>query len=448
MSLEAVIIAGGRGTRMGALAEALPKALLPVAGRPLLDYTLSLLQKYSVTSVVICIGHLGEKIERHVGDGSTWGLQVRYSRESKPLGTAGCLRAISPAPSEDFLVLYADLLIEMDLRALLQAHQASHTDATLVVHPNDHPFDSDLVALDYPTTKILEIHKKPHAQGMYFPNLVSAAVYVLNPRLLDLLVPGEKADCAHDLFPRALEADYHLGAYRTPAYIKDVGTPGRLAEAEADLQSGRVVGSNRGHRRPAVFLDRDGVINREVDLLRRADQLELLPGAAAALRRLNRSGWLTVVVTNQPVVARGLCNEPAVRQIHAKLEWLLGREGAFVDAIYYCPHHPDRGFPGENPAYKISCNCRKPAIGLVENAARDFNIDLRASWFIGDTTTDLQTGKNASMKTVLVRTGYAGHDLKFSDAADHVGTDLAGAVDWILAQKNSMSPLLVAQSIH
>jgi mannose-1-phosphate guanylyltransferase/phosphomannomutase len=444
MSLEAVIIAGGRGTRMGAIGESLPKALLPVAGRPLLDYSLSLLQKYSVSSVVICTGYLGEKIERHVCDGSAWGLQVRYSTESKPLGTAGCLRAISPAPSSDFLVLYADLLVEMDLRALLQAHHASRTDATLVVHPNDHPFDSDLVTLDYPAANILEIHQKPHAPEACFPNLVSAALYVLNPRLLDLLVPGDKVDCAHDLFPRALEADYHLGAYRTAEYIKDVGTPGRLAEAEADLHSGRVAGSNRSHPRPAVFLDRDGVINREVDLLHRTDQLELLPGVAAALRRLNRSGWLTVVVTNQPVVARGLCDEATVRQIHAKLEWLLGIEGAYVDAIYYCPHHPDKGFPGENPAYKTACNCRKPATGLVENAARDFHIDLHASYFVGDTTTDLQTGKNASIKTVLVGTGYAGKDLKFSDEADHVATDLTGAVNWILAQNNSMSPLLVA----
>ena len=205
MSAEAVIIAGGRGTRMGTLGEGLPKALLPVAGRPLLDYSLNLLRKYSITNVVICTGYLGEQIEHHVGNGSKWGLQVRYSRESIPLGTAGCLRAIDPMPSADFLVLYADLLIEMDLQSLLQTHRSSQADGTLVVHPNDHPFDSDLVALDYPTTNILGIHKKPHAADLCLPNLVSAALYVLKPSLLDLLIPGEKADCAHDLFPRALK---------------------------------------------------------------------------------------------------------------------------------------------------------------------------------------------------------------------------------------------------
>jgi histidinol-phosphate phosphatase family protein len=426
---------------MGALGEGLPKALLPVAGRPLLDYSLKLLQRYAVTNVVICTGWLGEKIEAHVGDGSAWGLRVRYSRESIPLGTAGCLRAVDPASSEDFLVLYADLLIEMDLRALLRAHRETGADGTLVVHPNDHPFDSDLVALDHPTNHILEIHKKPHSPGAFYPNLVSAAVYVLNPRLLELLVPGQKADCAHELFPKALQAGCKLSAYPTAEYVKDVGTPERLAEVEADLKSGRVAGSNRCRARPAVFLDRDGVINREVDLLHREDQLELLPGVARALRRLNRSGWLTVVVTNQPVVARGLCDEAQVRRIHAKLEWLLGREGAFVDGIYYCPHHPEKGFPGENPDYKMPCDCRKPATGLVELAARDFNIDLPASYFVGDTTTDLQTGRNAGMKVVLVRTGYAGKDLKYSNRADGFAADLAEAVDWIL-RENKLAPAL------
>jgi histidinol-phosphate phosphatase family protein len=434
MSAEAVIIAGGRGTRMGALGEGLPKALLPVAGRPLLDYSLKLLQRYEVTDVVICTGYLGEKIEAYVGDGSAWGLRVRYSRESSPLGTAGCLRAVAPPPSEDFLVLYADLMIEMDLRALLQAHLETKAAGTLVVHPNDHPFDSDLVALEHPTNNILEIHKKPHAPGAFYPNLVSAAVYVLKPGLLELLVPGQKADCAHDLFPKALQSGRKLSAYPTAEYVKDVGTPERLEEVEADLKSGRVAGSNRSRARPAIFLDRDGVINREVDLLHREDQLELLPGVTHALRKLNRAGWLTVVVTNQPVVARGLCDEAQVRRIHAKLEWLLGGEGAFVDAIYYCPHHPDKGFPGENARYKIPCNCRKPATGLVELAARDFNIDLPASYFVGDTTTDLQTGRNAGMRVVLVRTGYAGRDLKYSSQADCLAAGLAEAVEWILAQ--------------
>ena len=163
-------------------------------------------------------------------------------------------------------------------------------------------------------------------------------------------------------------------AYRTAEYLKDIGTPDRLREAEEEIGSGRVARSNRNQARPAVFLDRDGVINREANLIHDPDPLELIPGAAAALRRLNRAGWLTVVVTNQPVVARGLCGLDTLSRIHHKLETLLGAEGAFVDAIYFCPHHPDRGFPGENPDFKIPCDCRKPGIGMIRTAQKDLNI--------------------------------------------------------------------------
>jgi len=439
MNAEAVIIAGGKGSRMGALGEALPKALLPLAGRPLLDYSLSLLQKYSVTNVTICTGHLAQKIEEFVGSGSRWGLNVRYSRESSPLGTAGCIRAIDPLPSSDFLVLYADVLVEMDLSLLIKTHRAAKADATLVVHPNDHPFDSDLVELDYASDNIVGIHKKPHPSEIWRPNLVTAALYMMNPALMDILAPGEKADCAHDLFPRALRAGRHLVAYRTAEYLKDAGTPARLIEAEEDIRTGRVAHSNREKARPAVFLDRDGVINREVDLLHDPNLLEILPGVSAAIRRLNRAGWLTVVATNQPVVARGLCGEDRVREIHAKLESLLGKEGAFVDAIYYCPHHPDRGFPGENPAYKIACSCRKPNTGMIEAAAKHFNIDVPASFFVGDTTVDVRTAKNCAMQSVLVKTGYGGRDMKYTDQPDHVAADLAMAVDWILNRSQSLS---------
>jgi histidinol-phosphate phosphatase family protein len=434
---QAVIIAGGKGTRLGSAAEHLPKALVPVAGQPLLGYSLKLLERYGFKDVVICIGHLSDQVRTFAGDGKQWGLRVRYCEETVPLGTAGCLRAIDPPLKADFLVLYADVLMEVDLSALLEAHYRSGTDATLAVHPNNHPYDSDLIEADRDTGMITAIYQKPHPANSWLPNLVNACLYILSPEMLDLIPPGEKADCAHDLFPRALAAGSRLFAYRTAEYLKDIGTPDRLREAEQDLRSGRVAASNRKQPRRAVFLDRDGVLVREVDLLRDPEQLELLPGAAKAIRRLNQAGWLTVVVTNQPVVARGLCDLRTVETIHRKMETLLGAEGAFVDGIYFCPHHPDRGYPGENPVFKVACRCRKPEIGMVQAAQKDLNIDLSGSLIIGDSTTDLQTAKNAGVRSVLVRTGYSGTDGKFPASADHVANDLAAAVDWIL----SRSPL-------
>jgi histidinol-phosphate phosphatase family protein len=190
--------------------------------------------------------------------------------------------------------------------------------------------------------------------------------------------------------------------------------------------------AHRQFFRPAAFLDRDGVINREVNLLHHPSQLELLPGAANAIRRLNEAGWLAIVITNQPVVARGLCDESQLRVIHDKLETLLGREGAYLDAIYYCPHHPDRGYPGENPVYKVACGCRKPATGLLEAAQREFRIDLARSVFVGDTARDIQTGHNAGIRTVLVRTGYGPEQSCSESSPTYRCADLGAAVEWIL----------------
>ena len=429
---QAVIVAGGKATRLGPIGEQLPKALLPVGDQPLLGHSLQLLQRHGIKDVIICTGHLSEHIQDYACDGTQWGLRIRYSQETTPLGTAGCLRAIEPPASTDFLVLYADVLMELDLGALLEAHYQSGADATLVVHPNNHPHDSDLIDIDPTTGLVKAIHRKPHAPNTWLPNRVNACLYVLSPQVLKLIPRGIKADCAHDLFPSALEAGYRLLAYRTAEYLKDIGTPDRVREAEQDIRSGRVAMANRNHARGAVFLDRDGVLVREVDLLSDPDKLELLPGAAGAVRRLNQAGWLVVVVTNQPVVARGLCDVGTVELIHRKLETLLGNEGAFLDAIYYCPHHPDRGFPGENDAFKIPCQCRKPAIGMIQQAQRSLNIDLGRSFLIGDSTTDLQTGRNAGIRTVLVQTGYAGKDGKFPATADEMVADVAAAVDWIL----------------
>jgi histidinol-phosphate phosphatase family protein len=141
-----------------------------------------------------------------------------------------------------------------------------------------------------------------------------------------------------------------------------------------------------------------------------------------------------VLVTNQPVIAKGFCSEADLQNIHNKLETLLGAEHAFLDRIYYCPHHPDAGFAGERPELKIRCDCRKPAPGMVHQAAKDLNLDLTKSWFIGDTTTDIQTARNAGVRSILVQTGYAGRDGKQEAKADFIFASLKNAADWIVAQ--------------
>jgi histidinol-phosphate phosphatase family protein len=185
-----------------------------------------------------------------------------------------------------------------------------------------------------------------------------------------------------------------------------------------------------------VFLDRDGTLVKEVSAqgLRSIDELELLPGVPEAVHELNHAGLRAVLVTNQPVVAKGFTTEAELQQIHNKLETLLGREHAFLDRIYFCPHHPEKGFPGERVDLKIECDCRKPKTGMIQRAQRDLNIDLKNSWLIGDTTTDVQTARNAGLKSILVRTGHGGADAKHSAWPDHTFDTLLEAVRFVVAE--------------
>jgi histidinol-phosphate phosphatase family protein len=177
----------------------------------------------------------------------------------------------------------------------------------------------------------------------------------------------------------------------------------------------------------AVFLDRDGTINKEVNVLRSLKQLRILPGAGAAIKKLNRLGFLVIVVTNQPVVARGWLTKKEVDEIHTVMVKRVGKSGAKIDAIYYCPHHPEANLK----KYRLTCRCRKPNIGMVLSAAKKFGVNLRKSFMVGDSTRDILTGKRAGLKTVLVKTGYAGLDGKYRVEPDFTAKDLRSAANII-----------------
>jgi D-glycero-D-manno-heptose 1,7-bisphosphate phosphatase len=181
---------------------------------------------------------------------------------------------------------------------------------------------------------------------------------------------------------------------------------------------------NRG----GVFLDRDGTINHEVDFLRSPDQLRLLDGSAGAIRELNEGGWRVFVITNQSGIARGLLTECQLADVHTKLLAELKSHGASVDAIYYCPHHPDYG----EPPYRLDCDCRKPKPGMLMRAAKEFQIDLNQSFVVGDRMLDIQAGNAAGARSVLVLTGYGNEELKLCREngvpIDHIARNLAEAV--------------------
>ena len=402
--MTAVIMAGGKGTRVASVNSQIPKPLLPVAGKPVLEHEIECLRRQGITDIILIVGHLGEQIADCFGDGRDFGVHIEYIKEETPLGTAGALYYLKDRLTDDFLLLNGDLIFDVDFARLMAFHKERRALVTLLVHPNDHPYDSGLVIADRDGCVRGWLTKED--ERTWYKNCVNAGLHVLSPRLLKQLKEPKKTDLDRDLI-RLLIPTGEVYACRSPEYVKDMGTPERIAEVERDIRSGLVRQKNLREKQRAIFLDRDGTINRYVGFLRDIDEMELLPGAAEAIRRINQSGYLTVVVTNQPVIARGEVTWEELDEIHRKLETLLGREGAYVDDIVICPHHPDKGFAGERPEYKTECDCRKPKPGLLLQAAEKNNIDLAASWMIGDSDSDVQAGEAAGCRTVKLADGMA-----------------------------------------
>jgi histidinol-phosphate phosphatase family protein len=430
---QVVILAGGKGTRLRERLGDLPKPLIDVCGVPLLERQVLLAKRYGFENALILVNHRAEKIAQFCSSRGNWGMDVECIDDGEPKGTAGAVLQIFDRLDEEFLVMYGDTMLEVDLDRFHRYHvQGDGAAATLFLHPNDHPQDSDLVEIDE-SGNVEAFHPYPHDATRYYPNLVNAALYWIRKSALAPWRAFEgMLDFGKDLFPAMITQGMILRGYNSPEYIKDCGTPKRIDKVCEDFASGRIDRASLAKRQMAVFLDRDGTINREVNHLSAPVQLELLAGVEQAIQKLNHADYRTCIVTNQPVIARGECTVDSLRQIHNKLETLLGMQGAYLDRIYYCPHHPDKGFASEIASLKIDCECRKPKTGMIETAIKELNIAREKSWLVGDTTSDILAGQRAGIRSILVETGHAGLDQKHWVVPDYIVPDLPAAVEFIL----------------
>lgn len=429
---QVAIMAGGAGTRLRAKISDIPKPMAPVCGVPVLEHLVGLCRRSGFTDILLLVHHQHEVIRDHFGDGSRFGISLSYSVEPEPRGTAGALRDALQELSDDFLVLYGDTYAEVCLRSLWEFHLLRQADVTLALHPNDHPHDSDIVEVDE-SQNVVAIHGYPRPADYKYPNLVNAALYAVRKSSIGRYLPSlGRQDLAKHTFPAMLKSGARIQGYLTSEYIKDMGTPERLEKVERDVRLGLPDALSLSAGRRAILYDRDGTLIEDVPHLRDPAQLRLYRRAADAIRMANRSGLLAVVVTNQPVVARGEVTLDGLRAIHAELDHQLGLAGAYVDRLYYCPHHPDRGFAGEVTGLKVVCNCRKPETGMIDTAARDLRINRSQSWMIGDSSADVLAGSRAGLKTILLRTGAAGRDRKWNANPDFVMRDVYDATAWVI----------------
>lgn len=395
--MQAVIMAGGKGTRIASVRNDVPKPMIDVCGKPILQYQIECLRDQGITDIILVIGHMGDIIRRYFGDGQKYGVSIDYIVEETPLGTAGALYYLKDRIKDDFLLLNGDIIFDVDFLRFMKYHKEKGADATICTHPNSHPYDSGLIFADQEGYVTRWLHKED--ERLYYRNRVNAGVHILSPRVLERFTEVKKTDLDREIL-KALIPERKLLAYDTPEYIKDMGTPERYAKVIEDVKSGLVHARNLRNRQKAIFLDRDGTINQYKGFIRSVDEMELIPGIADTIRKINESGYLAIVVTNQPVIARGECTFEELDEIHAKLETLLGQEGAYIDDLFYCPHHPDKGFEGERIKYKVKCSCRKPEPGMLLKAAEKYNIDLEQSIMVGDDERDMEAGKRAGCRCV------------------------------------------------
>jgi len=429
-NMQAVIMAGGKGTRLASEIKDIPKPMAPIDGKPLLEYQIENLKENGVINIIIVIGHLGDVIKNYFGNGLNYGVNISYFAEETPLGTAGALAELEDKLEDTFFLVFGDLFININFKRFIDFHKNTNALISLFTHPNSHPYDSDIVVTDN-ENRIIGWSRKNTERKYDYKNLVNAGIYVINKEIIRNIPIHKKTDLEKGVIIPMI-SNGKVFSYQSTEYVKDMGTPERLKKVSADYALGICEHRNLRHKQKCIFLDRDGTINKYTGFLSCAEQVKLENKAAEAVRLINESEYLAIVVTNQPVVARGECTFEELDKIHNRIYTLLGNEGAYIDGLYFCPHHPDSGFEGEIKELKCVCSCRKPNIGMLEKAAGDFNIDLSRSWIIGDTDIDIQTGINGGIHTVLLETGDTEKFKKYNVMPDHIAENLLEAVKFIL----------------
>ena len=428
----AVIQAGGKGTRMEEITGGkIPKPMILLNGRPMLEWQMENIKKYGIREFVIIIGHLGERVKEYFGDGSRLGVEIRYIEEQEPLGSAGALFFLKPILKvAQVLLVFGDVMFDVDLDRMMKFHESHPGKVTLLAHPNSLPYDSDLLVMD-DRDCVTGILPKGRKRKDWYENCVNAGIYILSADVVGHINEAKRQDLEKDLL-NPLIARGEVFGYRTPEYVKDAGTPDRFYKVSEEQQKHVWEKKNLERKQACVFLCRSGTISRYQELTASEEkpwlekqpgpekqleseeqsgpeeqpgleiQLELEEQAAAGIRRLNEAGFLVILLENQPGAAGGICGSEEIQRMHRKLQVLLGEQGAYLDDIAFSPRYPDAGTPEENPACETIRRCRKPDSEMIKKMIEKYNIDVSRSYMAGGSSEEIQTGKNAGLKTILI----------------------------------------------
>jgi histidinol-phosphate phosphatase family protein len=374
---QAVILAGGRGTRMRPITDTLPKPMVPVLGRPFLEYQIEQLREQGFERVLLLLGYLPHVVRDHFGDGSRWGVRISYSVTEPDDLTGSRIANARHLIDPCFLLLYCDNYWPMQMDRLWRRFREAGKPGLITVYSNKDGHSRDGVLIDEDrNVRVFDRHRTtPGLKGVEIS-------YAIMTNLALEHLPEEDM-----LFEEAvygpLAREGRLAAYVSDHRYYSVGSIQRLPATEAFMR-----------REPAIILDRDGVLNRKpprARYVRSWEQWEWLPGALEALRLLRQARYRVIIVSNQAGIGRGVMTEADLQDIHSRMKGEVEQAGGRIDAIYHCPHDWDEG-----------CECRKPKPGMLFQAQKDHHLDLSRIYFIGDDERDLVAAEAAECRSALV----------------------------------------------
>jgi|TARA_B100001964_G_C14183036_1_gene577196 histidinol-phosphate phosphatase family protein len=396
--MEIAILIGGSATRLKKILRNKPKAFLKIGNKPIIVHQIEKLS--AINKKIFILSKIKYKKFNNILKKKFKRLKFIFLEESSPLGTAGCLKNLEKFNFENFLIIYGDLIFNIDLRKFIKFHLQKKSHLSFLVHPSDHPSDSDIVEVDK-DFKIIKLHKNPHKKEN-IGNLCISGISIINKEILKYLKPNKFQDFSKDVLEKLLKTNLKIYAYNTREYVKDAGTLDRINLIKKQIRTKIYTNGNLSKKMPAIFLDRDGVINEDNLKKQYQNPLKLNYGAVKAVKLINDNGYLSVIVTNQAAVAKGFITLEKLENDHKKLEYLFGKNNAYFDRIYYCPYYPHKGFKGENIKFKKRSSWRKPNNGMFLRAIKDLNINKKNSYMIGDRDVDYLAAKKTGIKCLIV----------------------------------------------
>ncbi|WNX84092.1 HAD-IIIA family hydrolase [Agathobaculum sp. NTUH-O15-33] len=375
---EAIVLAGGFGTRLAHIVSDVPKPMAPVCGRPFLRFILDDLQAKGIERVVLAVGYKQEVIRNFFGEAYR-GMQVIYSSEETPLFTGGAIKqALRLCREQQVLVANGDTYFDVDLSAM---ERALATQPGAIILAAKRMFDFDRYGvLELEGDRVAAFQEKTSCRE----GLINGGIYLLEKTALDHVQEDAFSFETAVLEPAAQAGKVY--AVEQPGYFIDIGVPEDYAAAQQSMKERAPV--NR-----AAFFDRDGTINVDIHYLHRPEDLQFIEGMPQFIRKWNDWGYKVIVVTNQAGIARGYYTENDMRALHRYMNERLAEYGAHIDAFYFCPHHPDITGP---------CHCRKPEPGMIEDAIRDFDLDPAQCLIFGDKSWDIEAGKQCKIQGYII----------------------------------------------